>query len=457
METPFPFEPLLVFGFMAIMLLVGMVLRAKIKFFQKFLIPSCFLGGTLGLILISTGLVEASTNLLESYAYHLFIISFISLGLTATLKKSSTHDVPSDRNPVKGSLWMAFVSGVAMAMQAVIGTLFVFLFNAFGSDLHPTFGFLSPLGFTQGPGQALSVGKVWEGFGFAHAATLGLSFAVFGFAFSFFVGVPLVNWGIRKGYSALVPKSISKEILTGVIDKDTTVKESAGSLTTHSGNADTLAFHAALVGLVYVLTYLLIKAIGVFISEGVAQSLWAFFFFFGVVIALLVKYIVGKIGLGYLLDPGVQRRITGWSIDFLIIATIMAIQLVIVWEYIVPIVVISLVSGIATTLVVFYIGRRTWSYSLERTVGIYGITTGNVSTGLLLLRIADPEFETPVALELGMQALFAAPFVLSYMILMHAPFWWNWSIGLLLAIYAGAMILSLILLKLFKMFGERKF
>jgi glutamate:Na+ symporter, ESS family len=456
METPFPFEPLLLFGFMGIVLLVGMFLRAKIKFFQKFLIPSCFLGGTIGLILISTGLVSASIDLLESYAFHLFIISFISLGLTVSLKKDNVKDAPSDKNPIKGSLWMAFVSGVTMSMQAIIGTLFVFLFNALGSDLHPTFGFLAPLGFTQGPGQALSIGKVWEGFGFEHAATLGLSFAVFGFAFAFFVGVPLVNWGIRKGYATQAPKSLSKEILTGIIDKEAQ-KEKAGMLTTHSGNIDTLAFHAALVGLVYVLTYLLIKAIGIFISESVAQSVWAFFFFFGVVIALLIRYVIVRIGLGHLLDPGVQRRITGWSIDFLIIATIMAIQLVIVWEYIIPIVVISLASGIATTLVVFYIGRRAWSYSLERTVGIYGITTGNVSTGLLLLRIADPEFETPVALELGMQALFAAPFVFSYMLLMHAPFWWNWNVGMLLLIYAGAFFLSLVLLRVFKMFGPRKF
>ncbi len=456
MDAPFPFEPLLVFGFMAIVLLAGILLRAKVKFFQKFLIPSCFLGGTIGLILISTGVVDASIDLLESYAYHLFIISFISLGLTVTLRKSSTNDVYSDRNPVKGSFWMAIVSWVVMAMQAIIGTLFVFLFNALGSDLHPTFGFLAPLGFTQGPGQALSVGKVWEGFGFAHAATLGLSFAAFGFAFSFFIGVPLVNWGIRKGFSALAPKSLSKELLTGVVDRESP-KESAGTLTTHSGNTDTLAFHAALVGLVYVLTYLLIRGIGFFVSEGVAQSLWGFFFFFGVIVALLVKYIIVRLGLGHLLDPGVQRRITGWSIDFLIIATIMAIQLVIVWEYIVPIVVISLASGIATTLVVLYIGRRSWSYSFERTVGTYGFATGTVSTGLLLLRIADPEFETPVALELGMQALFASPLILSYMLLMHAPFWWNWNIGLLLLIFTGAMLLSLVLLKILKMIGASKF
>ena len=47
MGMPFPFEAVVVFGIMSVMLLLGMLLRASIKFLQKFLIPSCFIGGTL--------------------------------------------------------------------------------------------------------------------------------------------------------------------------------------------------------------------------------------------------------------------------------------------------------------------------------------------------------------------------------------------------------------------------
>jgi len=90
-------------------------------------------------------------------------------------------------------------------------------------------------------------------------------------------------------------------------------------------------------------------------------------------------------------------------------------------------------------------------------MGLYGITTGTASVGLLLLRIADPEFDTPVGLELGIQALFASPFVLSYMLLMHAPIWWGWSVQLVVAIYAGAMLLAFILLKVFRFIGPRAF
>ncbi|MDW7740201.1 MAG: sodium/glutamate symporter [Bacillota bacterium] len=453
MDTPFPFGPVMVFGYMAVMLLIGMLLRASIKFFQNYLIPSCFIGGTIGLILVNTSVLPLSTDLLETFAYHLFVVSFISLGLTTTLSKDKNIHA---RSPVKGSLWIGLVSGITMSMQGIIGVLFVFLLNAVGFNLNQLFGFLSPLGFTQGPGQALSVGKVWEEFGFTSAATLGLSFAVLGFAFAFFVGVPLVNWGIRKGFTTLAPKTLSLDILKGVIQKDAK-KEPAGELTTHSGNIECLAFHAALVGLVYLITYGIMYLINSLLSADVALTAWGFFFFLAVLVALLVKLVITKIGLGHLLDPGVQRRITGWAIDFLIIATIMAIQLVIVWEYIVPILLISLASGILTTLVVVYIGRRTWEYSFERTVGVYGIATGTATTALLLLRIADPEFETPVALELGIQVIFAAPFVFSLMMLMHAPLWWGWSVQMVLLVYIGIMLLSYILLRVFKFLGPRKF
>ncbi len=453
MKTPVPFEPFLLFGFMAFMLVLGMILRARIKVFQQFLIPSCFIGGLIGLVLISTGLVKASTSLLETYAYHLFNISFISLGLTTAEKEG---DRVTEKNPVKGPAWMALVSGVTMSMQGIVGGFFILFFNAVGFNLFPTFGFLAPLGFTQGPGQALSIGKVWEGFGFHHAATIGLTFASIGFAFAFFVGVPLVNWGIRKGLATKAPKSLSKDILQGVMGKESE-KESAGVLTVHSGNADTLAFHTALIGIVYVITYLLVEGMELFVPADVAKSLWAFFFFFGILVALPIRILIVKAGFGHMLSPGVQRRITGWSVDFLIISTIMAIQAVIVWKYIVPIFSIAMVSGLLTILLVVFLGRRIWSYNLERTIGIYGLTTGNASSGLLLLRIADPEFRTPAALELGIQAVFASPIVLSYMILIHAPIWWDWSVELVIAIFAGAFILSFILLKIFRFLGPRKF
>lgn len=454
MQIPFPFKPFLVFGSMAIFLLIGIILRAKIRFFQRFLFPSCLIGGTLGLIVLHTGLLDLKAVDFEVFVYHLFIISFISVGLTHSGDQQKSSG--GGKELFRGALWMACIEGVTISLQTIIGALSVFVFAILGLQLFPTFGFFIPLGFTEGPGQALSIGKTWEGFGFSNAATIGLAFAAIGFLFAFFIGVPLVNWGIRKGHSFLGSVTLPEELLKGVIRKDSE-KESAGNLTMHSGNVDTLAFHVALVGLVYLITYGLVFLLGKITSPNVAQGLWGFFFFFGLVVALIVRWVMTRIGVLHLIDPGVQRRITGWAVDFLIVAVVMAVQLVIVAQFIVPIVAMSLVSGILTTLAVVYLGSRLPSLNLERTAAIFGTCTGTVPSGLLLLRISDPEFSTPVALEIGLMNIIVAPIIASSMILVNAPVWWGWSIYLVALIHLGILILSLILIKVFKLWGKPRF
>ena len=77
MQSPFPFESNLLFGCLAIMLLIGVLLRAKIAFFQRFLMPSCLIGGILGLILIHVNREFVPVANLETFAHHFINISFI--------------------------------------------------------------------------------------------------------------------------------------------------------------------------------------------------------------------------------------------------------------------------------------------------------------------------------------------------------------------------------------------
>lgn len=454
MQSPFPFESMLVFGCLAIMLLTGVLLRAKITFFQRFLIPSCLIGGILGIILLNIGVMHVPVANLETFAYHFFNISFISVGLTRN--EASPATTKSRIQIFKAPLWMALTQSVIFPLQAIAGGAFVALFGLFGIKLFPTFGFLAPLGFEEGPGQALSIGKVWQGFGFEHATTIGLTFAAMGFFFSFFVGVPLVNWGIRKGLAVHGPRALPQDFLTGIISKNQK-RKSAGELPFHSSNLDSLAFHTALVGLVYVLTYGLVKYLGLIVPADVASILWGFFFIFGLSIALGIRWMMARLEIGHLIDPGIQCRITGWSVDFLIVSTVMAIKLTIVWQYILPISGISLVSGALTTFMVVYLGKRIWSYNFERTIAIYGAVTGTVSSGLLLLRIADPDFKTPVAIEIALMNVFSIPSIGLYLVLVNGPVWWNWSIGTTLLVFLGLMILALGLIRVLNFWGSPKF
>lgn len=451
MQIPFPFEGMLTFSGLAIMLLAGVLLRARVFIFQRYLIPSCLIGGILGLVLLNINAITLSVPNLETFAYHFFNISFISVGLTRSAKPDSA--AAHDKTAIKGPLWMALTQSTVFPLQAVIGGAFIILFGAFGLELFPTFGFFAPLGFNEGPGQALSFGKVWEGLGFEHAATIGATFATIGYFFAFFVGVPLVNWGIRKGLSDQPRKQLPQDFLTGISGRNQASKP-AGALTMHSANVDTLAFQTALVGLVYAATYGFIRSLGSLFDAEVAAILWGFFFFFGLIFAFVTRWLMKKAGVNYLIDSGIQRRITGWSIDFLIVATVMAIQLQIVWNYAIPILAISIVCGVLTTAVVVFLGRRLWGHNLERTVAIYGTVTGTVSCGLLLLRIADPEFKSPAVIEIAVMNVIMLIPLAPYLILVNAPLWWEWSIALTVLVFLGAMALSLVLLKALKLWQK---
>ncbi len=454
MASPFPFEFMIVFGWLASMLIAGVVLRARTRFLQRFLFPSCLIGGVIGLILIHTPLINIAVFDLETFAYHFFNISFISVGLTYDPKDKNTSS--RSKGYLKGPAWMALVQSSCFGLQAAVSGLLVIIFGFLGMTLFPTFGFLVPLGFEEGPGQALSVGKVWEGFGFAQAATLGLTFAAIGYFFAFFVGVPLVNRGIRKGLAAHGTQELSRDVLTGIISQDHQT-QSAGRLALHTGNIDSMAFQAALVGLVYLITYVFIKYVGMLIPADAAGILWGFFFVFGLLFAVLIRTGMHRSGHARLIDPGIQRRITGWSIDFLMVATIMAIQLMVVWEYLLPVTVISAVNGCLTTLFVVFLGKRLPDYHLERTAAIYGAVTGTVSCGLLLLRMADPEFKTPVAIEIAVMNVLSIIPIGGCLVLVNAPVWWNWGVGTTSIVFMGIMVAGLVLIRWFKFWGPPRF
>lgn len=444
MHSPFPFDGMLVFAFLSGLMLLGVLLRAKVAFLQRFLFPSCLIGGVFGLVLMHTGLLDITAGTIETFAYHFFNISFISVGLT---RDDADTAQPSGKQMLKGPTWMALMQGLTFPSQAVLGGLFVIGFGLVGMELFPTFGFLVPLGFNEGPGQALSIGKAWEGVGFANAATIGLTFAAIGFFFAFFVGVPLVNYGIRKGWATFGSGELSRDFLVGLLPKSN-AKESAGRLTIHTGNAETLAFQAALVGIIYGITWAFVRLLGSWVPPDVATILWGFFFFFGLGTAYILKGLMKAAGVVYLVDPGIQRRITGWSVDYLIVATVAAIQIRIVWDYILPISVIALANGILTTLIVIYFGKRLETFGLERSAAIFGTVTGTVSCGLLLLRIVDPEFKTPVAFEIAVMNIFVLPIVGGGTVLVNAPLWWGWSVGLTVLVFTEILSVCLLLLKL---------
>ena len=449
METPYTFELVLALAVMGVCLWLGAFFRAKIGFFRRFMVPASLIGGIIGMIFFNAGLLPVGPEIFQAIAYHLFIVSFIAIGLTSAEK---VGDKNMAKQVAQGAGWMGIVNTFSMSTQILLGLLISAGLGLVGFHLHPKFGYLVSLGFTQGPGQALTFGKLWEDkAGFEHAVDLALAFKFLGFCFAF-LGVPLANWGIRKGYAAASKGAIPEHVSRG-LHRDGDEMEVAGHQPLHSGNMDSLAFSFAAIGVVYGITYGLYFLLSKIMGD--ISTLWGFFFAVALLVAFLLKLLMGRMKVFYLIDQGIQRRVNGWCVDFLIAATIIPISLPVVWEYIVPLSLISVVAGVWTFAFCFYFGRRISPLGFERMLIQYGTNTGTITTSLVLLRIVDPEFRTTASVECGTFVMLSFPGITACFLLMTNSEVWNLGFWPIIGIFAGISALCLILLKVFGWWKKR--
>ena len=103
-------------------------------------------------------------------------------------------------------------------------------------------------------------------------------------------------------------------------------------------------------------------------------------------------------------------RISGLFYDIMIVASIAAINLSAFKEqsFIVPLLVSCTVATIVTYIYVDHVTKLLFpDYSEESFLSLYGMLTGVVGTGIILLRQIDPKLETPASTNLIFQTLWA--------------------------------------------------
>jgi len=103
------FPGVLAFAFLACMLLIGALLRARIKFLQNALVPASLLGGLVGFLLLLWDLdfgFESSD--FSVFAFHFFTLSFMSLVLTGS-DKSRAADGAATTGVASGGTWLGIV------------------------------------------------------------------------------------------------------------------------------------------------------------------------------------------------------------------------------------------------------------------------------------------------------------------------------------------------------------
>ncbi len=401
-------------GLIAGALLFANVLRRKIPVIRKSLMPTAVLAGFLLLILRMTGLLSIKTATLEMLTYHGIALGFIALSLRISPAK------PRDgagrlAGPKSGALIVS-----CYTIQGILGLVIsLALAYTFMPALFKASGILLPMGYGQGPGQANNIGTTYEALGFAGGRSFGLSIAAAGYLSACIVGVAYLNYLYRKG------KFRHNDIdeLSGSVTVDTFQDEGEIPI---SQSVDKLSVQMALVLLVYLATYLVIwgltslaSALGPGLSYTVSSLLWGFNFIFGSVIAMLLgtvfkglrrfRYMTHQYQNNYLLS-----RISGFAFDVMIIAGIASIGIGDLKGLWIPFLLMSVTGAVATLVYLQWICKHIYKgYYYEGMLSMYGMMTGTISSGILLLREIDPDFKTPASSNLitgsGAAVLFGAP------------------------------------------------
>jgi ESS family glutamate:Na+ symporter len=386
--------------------LLGIALRRWVPTFRTNMVPAFVIAGFLGAIAMNVGLSGVlegvDADLFTMLTAQLFTISFISIGLTPPPASTKEDGGRTQKVLLRGAWAMGLTWTLVFAIQALVGIGVVGATGRFGG-MDPVYGFMVPFAFAQGPGQAVTFAGIFEQQGWTDAVDVGLAFASAGFAAAFLVGVPLAKWGMSKGL-ATHSMGISDSVGKGYFREDEET-ESMGTETTFSGNIDTLTVHFALMGVAYLLAHGLAWIFG-HIPGFVGDTISGMMFMNGLFAAYFVRWVLRRLQVEHLLDRQMQAKLTGFTTDYVVVASFMAVQAAVVVSWLVPILVTCLVITALTVVLCFVIGQRYGSdHDFERTMGMYGTLTGTTPTGLALVRILDPRMRTTTMAEMGLMNL----------------------------------------------------
>ena len=388
------------------------ILRRKIPFLKRSLLPSSVLGGFIALganavfkALTGNGLFELTT--LEALTYHGLGLGFIALAwrhLDGVKGKQARKDVFATATVTVGGYLLQAILGLIISV-----TLF-YLIGGFAAG-----GILLPMGYGQGPGQAFNWGNTYETtYGFVNGTSYGLTIAAMGFVSACVGGLLFLNANAGK------KQRVSEE--TPVDDLGIESYRGENEIPV-SESMDKLTVQFALVFITYGIAYASMWALykyvllplGGFAMTTVNPLVWGFNFLIGTAWAILFKNIgngLRKKGIMHreYTNNFMLNRISGLMFDIMVVASIAAIDLSAFRykEFWVPLLLECVLGAAATYIYTRKVCRQLFpTYSDEMFLTMYGMLTGTASTGVILLREVDPNFDTPASHNIIYQNLWA--------------------------------------------------
>lgn len=398
-----PYTLLTDIGWISILLIIGNVLRNRLKVLQALLLPAPITAGLLGLILGQEvlGVIHWSDQV-GTYTTLLIAVVFASMAYSMNLGGSVASGA---RN-----MW-GYSTAMFMGQWGIFILLGLYFFAPFfGTE--PWFGMMLPVGFVGGFGTAAAVGSALEDIGIAEASSIGFTSATVGTLVAIVGGVIVANWGIRKGKATELRGTLPEDLRTGYIAAESE-RPSIGRATTNPSSIEPLALHAGFI----LITVLIAYTVNTWI-----KSMWS-----NVSIPLFaMAFVIGLIGRGLLvafkrpnyLDRETISTVSGAATDFMIafgIASIVPAALAGYWQ---ALLIMFVLGTVFCAVWMLWAGPLFFGENwLERGIFGWGWATAAVATGIALLKMVDPKLESGTLNEYGVAYVGFAPFEIGMTIL----------------------------------------
>lgn len=386
------------FGLISLLLILGVLMRAKLKFIQKSFMPASIIAGILGLVFGPFGFnIIPFTEFIGDYPG--LLIAFVFASLPFSTGRFKWSEVIGK----VGGLWS--YSQVIMLLFWGGGLLFALILLVPLFDVPNGFGLLLAAGFVGGHGTAAALGDAFVQQGWEEATSLAMTSATIGAICAIGVGLFLIKRAADKGHTNYISKfdDLPEGFRTGLMEEKD--YESMGEAKVSSIVIDPLIYHFIFIAAATAIGYYL-SVLGEELMPAVSIPAFSLAF----IVALIMRIIIEKLNADKYFDTQVMSKVGGGATDYLVAFGIASINITVVAQNLIPFAIL-MVFGIILAIIFYrylsgFYFRENW---FEKGIFTFGWITGAVAMGIALIRISDPKLESNTLDDFGLAYAPIAP------------------------------------------------
>ncbi|MEL6787711.1 MAG: sodium/glutamate symporter [Cyanobacteria bacterium J06607_15] len=422
---------LFAFIVVGILLLVARLIKSKVRLFQTLYLPESIIAGAIALLL-GTGVLGAIATSLGASPD-----SYLAGGLFPEEMRAVWSQAPGvfinivfaalflgEHIPNPRDIWRKTAPQVAFGQtiawgQYVIGILVTLLILTPLFGANPITGALIEIGFEGGHGTAGGMADTLTDLGFAEGGDLALGLATVGILSGIIFGTVLAHWGRKKGYIQSEP--------TEVPDGDAQFQETAPTESSavlakrarlmRNFLIDPLSLNFGFTGLAIAIGWIILQIMTLIESatwgRGGLELIGAVPLFpMALIGGIIIQVAMKRLDLDVLVIRKLQERIAGVALDLLVVTALASINLAVLGANIGIFLTLSIVGIIWNVFAFMYLAPKILPiYWFERGIGDMGQSMGVTATGILLIRMVDPENRTGAFESFAYKQLFFEPIV----------------------------------------------